>query len=210
MKKIAIVMMVSLLMVSSLAGCGNKKKERSFVGDKEPSIENIRNLCELATLKCRFNNVAKAEKTDGSGPISLIRDNREFWVKYTGVVEITFNLNDVHMDVVKNSVKITLPECQINTSIDPKSWDGDSYVSDKDAGLSKNTIRTDDIRKAIESAQDNMDEEVRNNDTLINSARSRAKDIIKSYINQMNKISGTNYDVEFIDPVEKEEKEDKE
>lgn len=199
MKKSLLVMMVSLLVMCSLAGCGNKKKDRPFVGDKEPSIENIRNLCELATLKCRYNNVAKSTKTDGSGPISLIKDNREFWVKYTGVVEITFNLNDVHMDVIKNKVKITLPECQINTSIDPESWSDSSYVADKDSGISKNVIKTEDIRKAVEAAQNNMDEEVRNNDTLINSARSRAKDIIKSYINQMNDISGTNYDVTFED-----------
>lgn len=209
MKKRFLVMMVSLLIVSSLTGCGKKQKERPFVGDKTPSIESIRNICELATLKCRYNNVAKATKSDGSGPISLIKDNREFWVKYTGIVEVTFNLNDVKMDIDKNTVKITLPECQINTSIDPKSWSEESYVADKDSGLSKNKIKSEDITKAVEAAQANMDEEVRENDTLINSARSRAKDIIESYINQMNKISGSNYTVDFIDAVDEKETETK-
>lgn len=209
MKKRFLVMMVSLLIVSSLTGCGKKQKERPFVGDKTPSIESIRNICELATLKCRYNNVAKATKSDGSGPISLIKDNREFWVKYTGIVEVTFNLNDVKMDIDKNTVKITLPECQINTSIDPKSWSEESYVADKDTGLSKNKIKSEDITKAVEAAQANMDEEVRENDTLINSARSRAKDIIESYINQMNKISGSNYTVDFIDAVDEKETETK-
>lgn len=209
MKKRFLVMMVSLLIVSSLTGCGKKQKERPFVGDKTPSIESIRNICELATLKCRYNNVAKATKSDGSGPISIIKDNREFWVKYTGIVEVTFNLNDVKMDIDKNTVKITLPECQINTSIDPKSWSEESYVADKDTGLSKNKIKSEDITKAVEAAQANMDEEVRENDTLINSARSRAKDIIESYINQMNKISGSNYTVDFIDAVDEKETETK-
>ncbi|SKA71651.1 Protein of unknown function [Eubacterium uniforme] len=198
MKRVLVFMMVSLLTVSMLSGCGKKKKEIS-IGDKEPTIESIRNLCELATLKCKFNNVAKAKKTDGSGINSLLKENREFWVDYVGVVEISYNLNDVKMEIEKNNVKITLPECQINTSIDPKSWTDDSYVSDKDNGFKKNRIKTEDVKKAIDAAQENMDKEVRNNETLINSARKRAKDIIESYIEQMNKISGKNYEVTFLE-----------
>jgi len=207
MKKIMIYLMVVTLSVTSLCGCGKKKEKKVFTGDKVPQIESIRNLCELATLKCRYNNVAKASKSDGSGPISLFRDNRVFWVKYTGVVEISFDLNKVKMDINNNKVEVTLPKCIVSTSIDPNSWDDESYVSDKDTGLKKNTIKTEDIRKAIDSAQKNMDDEVKNNATLMNSATARAKDIIKSYIDQMNQITGSEYTVEFLEEETEDETE---
>ena len=199
MKKILVYLMVVTLSVTSLCGCGKKKEKRAFTGDKVPQIESIRNLCELATLKCRYNNVARSTKSDGSGPISLFRDNRVFWVKYTGIVEISFDLKRVKMDIENNKVIITLPKCSVSTSIDPESWDDQSYVSDKDTGLAKNKIKSEDVRKAVESAQQNMDEEAKNNATLINSATARAKEIIKSYINQMNTITESDYTVEFIE-----------
>ena len=103
------------------------------------------------------------------------------------------------MDIENNKVIITLPKCSVSTSIDPESWDDQSYVSDKDTGLAKNKIKSEDVRKAVESAQQNMDEEAKNNATLINSATARAKEIIKSYINQMNTITESDYTVEFIE-----------
>ena len=71
----------------------------------------------------------------------------------------------------------------------------------------KNTIKTEDIRKAIDSAQKNMDDEVKNNATLMNSATARAKDIIKSYIDQMNQITGSEYTVEFLEEETEDETE---
>ena len=63
--------------ICSLTGCGEKKKEADFSG--------IASVCELATLKCYYHNVAKAE-TEASGLFKcLAQDIRKYGQSTAGL-----------------------------------------------------------------------------------------------------------------------------
>ena len=71
-----------VLAVSSccLAGCSNEKKEADF--------SEINSVCELATLKCYYHNVAKAE-TEASGLFKWLgKGYKKIWTEYSGIVEL--------------------------------------------------------------------------------------------------------------------------
>ena len=56
-----------------LFGCGREEEQLIL-----PEEEQIRQICELSTLECEFNNVAKGEKTKGAGFTSLGEKNRKY------------------------------------------------------------------------------------------------------------------------------------
>ena len=57
-KKIQMILVVALSCVMCFCGCGKEKQTVDFSG--------IKSICELATLKCYYHNVAKTEH-DASG-----------------------------------------------------------------------------------------------------------------------------------------------
>ena len=58
LNKVMKVLLIFAVSGCCLIGCSNEKKEVDFSG--------INSVCELATLKCYYHNVAKAE-TEASG-----------------------------------------------------------------------------------------------------------------------------------------------
>ena len=52
--KTAGILLALSVSICSLTGCGEKKKEADFSG--------IASVCELATLKCYYHNVAKGSE----------------------------------------------------------------------------------------------------------------------------------------------------
>ena len=70
-KKIQMILVVALSCVMCFCGCGKEKQTVDFSG--------IKSICELATLKCYYHNVAKSTKEKGSGLAHLGEKERKFW-----------------------------------------------------------------------------------------------------------------------------------
>ena len=92
---------------------------------------------------------------------------------------------------------ITLQSCQFTYTLDPASWNEDSYVISKDRWIQRNPITAGDQTRAIERAQADMEEEVENNPALLNTARMQAKELIANYIQQIGRMAGVEYRISW-------------
>ena len=201
MKKV-VFYAIAILAAFSFSGCsmslsiGNDKVEVS--DNIEPSVEAIREICELCTLECTYHNVAKSVKTAGTGIMDFGKRERKFWIEYDGTAKIFFDLSNIKMKASGDTIYIKLPDPTIEYDIVQGSWNEDSYVISKDNKFfQKNEITADDQIKAITDAQNDMKESVEENDTLIKAAKSQAKAVIESYIDSVGQTTGCKYTISW-------------
>lgn len=85
----------------------------------------------------------------------------------------------------------------MNISVEESTLNEESYISSED-GLNSNKITAEDQTLAIENAQKEMEGSVKNNSALLLSAQSRAKDLIKNYIDRLGEVSGVEYKITWV------------
>ncbi len=190
MKKLTLLI-CSMVLLISLIGCSNKK-----ISVKEPEITQIRSICNLATLECYYHNVAMSTKTAGEGIAHLGEVDREFWIEYTGIAKVGIDMSKVSMTIDGEKIEIKMPDAELIGKVDIKE-SGLNYLSSKD-GFNKNEITLEDETAAIEDAQRKMEENVRNNKSLLLSAQSRAQELIENYIVQLGNVTGVNYKITWV------------
>lgn len=196
-------------MVSMMSGCAADVSETdngsqnnpSVVSEKGvekeavPDVNKIKNICELAALRCYYHNVAKSVKESGSGLFHLGEKDRAFWIEYTGIVEISFQAELIEVESEGSEIRITLPQPRVTCMVEQGSWNADSYVLSEDQWLQKNPITAADQTKAIEEAQKEMKRKVENNSSLLNTAKQQARDLIENYIRQIGSVTGRKYHI---------------
>ena len=191
MKKILIGLAVSALLL--ISGCSKKDQPLEM-----PAVNQIRNICDLATLDCYYHNVAKSKKEAGGGFLAIGEKDRFFWIEYTGIVRLGIDFSKVEMSVEENLVRITMPEAKIlSVSVDENSIDENSYIASKD-GFNSNKITAEDQIEAIKKAQIEMEETVQKNKMLLLSAENRAKSLIENYITRLGEATGVTYHVVWV------------
>lgn len=93
--------------VLCLTGCGKETQTADFSG--------VTSVCELATLKCYYHNVAKAE-TEASGIFAkwLKTGYKKIWTEYSGIIEYGIDISQVTVsEPDKNGVvTVTMPDAQ--------------------------------------------------------------------------------------------------
>ncbi len=185
MKKLLATMMLA---VSILTLCACAKEETVPVLKEE----DIRAVCELSTLECYYNNVAKIEKKASN----WFQKDRKVWIEYEGIARIGVDMSEMTISVVGNTITMTMPKAKI-LSIKPneKKLTEDSYVCSADGWLIKNPITVDDQKMAITKGQEEMTSAVQNNKGLFERAERRAKALIENYIKQMSERIGQEYTI---------------
>lgn len=162
----------------------------------EPDLSQIRSICELATLKCYYHNVAKSTKTKGSGLSHLGEKERTFWIEYTGVAKIGIDMSEVKMIVEGTNVTITIPNAKlINYKVE--SISEDNYIYSADSWFNKNPISGEEQTKAVDQAQEEMKSSVESNTSLLVRAQDRAKVLIENYIIRLGEASGVSYQIDW-------------
>lgn len=165
-----------------------------FSGTVEaPSLDQIKSICELATLKCSYQNIAKSIKEPGTGLTHIFEKERPFWIEYQGTVEISFDISQIGMAIDGTEIRITLPEPKLITSVVPESLGEDSFIIAPDQFFQKNSITVQDQKDAVLQAQDEMVNQIREHTTLIRSAEKQAQELIENYIQQIGKLTGVEY-----------------
>ncbi len=168
----------------------------------QPSLVQIRNICQLAVLKVYFHNVAKAVKTAGSGLTAIGEQDREFWFEYSGYAEIGIDMSRVSMEFDGETVYVTLPPVELinGVNIDSSSYNLDSVVVEGEDWyrLNHNDITAEDLTGAINNANYSMQNSIMSNSTLMMNAQQRAEDLITNYIQQVAKCADTTYTVVFV------------
>lgn len=190
MKKILISNWIVAMCLAMLCGCGKAKDI--------PEIEQIKSICELSTIECIYNNVAKGEKTKGEGITHIGEKDRKYWIEYQGYVKLGIDMSRVEMEIDGDTVKITLPEAEIQSiGIIDETFTEDSVVSSSDSFWNKNKITAEEQKAIVADAQDTMKEEVKSNQAIMNKATERAKVLIENYINQLGSATGMTYTIEW-------------
>ena len=179
-KAIAII----LLIVTIFGLCACKRQ-----GSNNLREEDIRAICELATLECYYNNVAKINKEANN----IFQKDRKLWIEYEGKVTLGIKMSDVDININGTTVHITLPKAEI-LSKDYAVYE-DSYIASNDGWLFKNEITADEQTEAVKVAQGEMEKAINDNKALYTKAENRAKELIENYIKQIGEATGKEYTI---------------
>ena len=195
MKKL-ILYIISAVMLLSLTACSRFSDEIVF----SPEEKQIRNICELATLKCYYHNVAYGDKTAGEGFTHWFEKDRKLWIEYTGYAKIGVDMSQVSMTVSGSDVTIEIPRARvISVDVVESSLTKESYYLSDDGILNKNEFTPEEQAQAIRDAQATMQAAAESNTSLLINAQDRAKELIETYIRQLADAAGTECRITWVE-----------
>ena len=176
--------------VLCLTGCGKETQTADFSG--------VTSVCELATLKCYYHNVAKAE-TEASGIFAkwLKTGYKKIWTEYSGIIEYGIDISQVTVsEPDKNGVvTVTMPDAQVlNVDVDEDSL-GTPLT---DTGF-LTSVTTEEKATTLAGAQEAMEQQAKENTEMLSQAKARAKTLIEEYIKNVGESIGEEYTVEWKD-----------
>lgn len=176
--------------VLCLTGCGKETQTADFSG--------VTSVCELATLKCYYHNVAKAE-TEASGIFAkwLKTGYKKIWTEYSGIIEYGIDISQVTVsEPDKNGVvTVTMPDAQVlNVDVDEESL-GTPLT---DTGF-LTSVTTEEKTTTLAGAQEAMGQQAKENTEMLSQAKARAKTLIEEYIKNVGESIGEEYTVEWKD-----------
>ena len=176
--------------VLCLTGCGKETQTADFSG--------VTSVCELATLKCYYHNVAKAE-TEASGIFAkwLKTGYKKIWTEYSGIIEYGIDISQVTVsEPDKNGVvTVTMPDAQVlNADVDEDSL-GTPLT---DTGF-LTSVTTEEKTTTLAGAQEAMEQQAKENTEMLSQAKARAKTLIEEYIKNVGESIGEEYTVEWKD-----------
>ena len=176
--------------VLCLTGCGKETQTADFSG--------VTSVCELATLKCYYHNVAKAE-TEASGIFAkwLKTGYKKIWTEYSGIIEYGIDISQVTVsEPDKNGVvTVTMPDAQVlNVDVDEDSL-GTPLT---DTGF-LTSVTTEEKTTTLAGAQEAMEQQAKENKEMLSQAKARAKTLIEEYIKNVGESIGEEYTVEWKD-----------
>ena len=191
-KKILCLLVISML---CLTGCADKKEEK-----KEADFSAIQSVCELATLKCYYHNVAKSE-TEASGLFKWLGTGyKKIRTEYSGIVELGVDVSKVSVSKPSKDdvVKVTIPDAEIlSVDLDEDSM-GEPLT---DTGF-MTKITKEEETEALAEAKNHMEETAKENGNLLNQAKERAKSLIEGYVKNVGEQIGKEYTVEWVEAEE--------
>ena len=176
--------------VLCLTGCGKETQTADFSG--------VTSVCELATLKCYYHNVAKAE-TEASGIFAkwLKTGYKKIWTESSGIIEYGIDISQVTVsEPDKNGVvTVTMPDAQVlNVDVDEDSL-GTPLT---DTGF-LTSVTTEEKTTTLAGAQEAMEQQAKENTEMLSQAKARAKTLIEEYIKNVGESIGGEYTVEWKD-----------
>lgn len=176
--------------VLCLTGCGKETQTADFSG--------VTSVCELATLKCYYHNVAKAE-TEASGIFAkwLKTGYKKIWTEYSGIIEYGIDISQVTVsEPDKNGVvTVTMPDARVlNVDVDEDSL-GTPLT---DTGF-LTSVTTEEKTTTLAGAQEAMEQQAKENTEMLSQAKARAKTLIEEYIKNVGESIGEEYTVEWKD-----------
>lgn len=188
MKKIIFTLLICFLLVCT--ACKNEKEEPQA----KPDVVQAKAICELATMECYYNNVAKYYEEDASGFLFWEKD-KNFWIEYSGIVTVGIDASRLAIEVDGTTVTISLPPAEVlDCAVDSDSLTEDSfYIADDSA-----KVKAEDQTQALQVAQQKMREEAENDSELLSDAQQLAQKLLEDYVNNLGEAVGVEYTIEWI------------
>lgn len=187
--KFTCVILITLLSINCLFGCGSQKQK--------PDFSSIKSVCELSTLKCYYHNVATYEK-NAHGLLKVFGSGyKKIWIEYSGIVNLGIDINkvDISEPDTNNVITIKIPDAEVqSTSLDKSTLS--EPVTDKGVFTK---ITTEEKTEALSSAQQNMKETAQKDTSLLAQAKEHAKLILQGYINNLGEEFNEEYTIKWVD-----------
>lgn len=189
-KKRNTILLIIISCALLLGGCGKEKQTADFSG--------VTSVCELATLKCYYYNVAK-EEIDASGPFAkwFKTGYKKIWTEYSGIIEYGIDVSKVEVSEPDKDgvVTITIPEAEVlNVDVDESSMSKPLT----DTGF-LTSITKEEETETLSGAQADMEAMAKENTELLAKAKTRAKTLLEEYVKNVGEGIGENYTVEWKD-----------
>lgn len=192
MRKIIAVMCICIIMVCSLSAC---KGDNDISVQSEINLNQMKEICELATLECYYHNTAKVTKEKD---VLWWDTKAELWIEYTGIVKAGIDISKLEMSIKDNVITITMPEAEIlSCVVEESSLDKESYIMIRE-GLGAEKITADDQTLAFQTAQENMREAAESDTELLLQAKQRAKSLLEDYIKNIGDMLGKAYTINWV------------
>lgn len=159
----------------------------------EPSLAQMRSICELAVMECYYHNVAKFQQdVDG---FLFLNGEKHFWIEYSSMVRFGIDASLVNLQVDGTNITITIPEAyMMDSNIDVDSLNEDSYIVAKD---SKNITAEDEVT-AFTEAKKQLEEQAKNDQTLLMQAQQRAQTLLENYVTNLGDAVGKQYTIDWV------------
>ena len=190
--KFTCVILITLLSINCLFGCGSQKQK--------PDFSSIKSVCELSTLKCYYHNVATYEK-NAHGLLKVFGSGyKKIWIEYSGIVNLGIDINkvDISEPDTNNVITIKIPDAEVqSTSLDKSTLS--EPLTDKGVFTK---ITTEEKTEALSSAQQNMKETAQKDTSLLAQAKEHAKLILQGYINNLGEEFNDEYTIKWVDASE--------
>lgn len=187
--KFTCVILITLLSINCLFGCGSQKQK--------PDFSSIKSVCELSTLKCYYHNVATYEK-NAHGLLKVFGSGyKKIWIEYSGIVNLGIDINkvDISEPDTNNVITIKIPDAEVqSTSLDKSTLS--EPLTDKGVFTK---ITTEEKTEALSSAQQNMKETAQKDTSLLAQAKEHAKLILQGYINNLGEEFNEEYSIKWVD-----------
>lgn len=187
--KFTCVILITLLSINCLFGCGSQKQK--------PDFSSIKSVCELSTLKCYYHNVATYEK-NAHGLLKVFGSGyKKIWIEYSGIVNLGIDINkvDISEPDTNNVITIKIPDAEVqSTSLDKSTLS--EPLTDKGVFTK---ITTEEKTEVLSSAQQNMKETAQKDTSLLAQAKEHAKLILQGYINNLGEEFNDEYTIKWVD-----------
>ncbi len=197
LRKILCLISVLAMAAFSFAGCSSQK---SKTAKSSVDFSGISSICELATLKCYYHNVAKSETepTGFWGKFGI--GYKKLWTEYSGIVNYGIRVDKLVIGQPDENgvIRITVPDAEVLDT----DFDIDSISEPlTDTGfLTK--ITKEEETAALAAAQSDMEKTAKANTAVLRQAKERAKTLIEEYVQNIGVVVGEDYRVEWVDAEE--------
>lgn len=194
LKIFAVMLAAAVLMLlipsNALNGADKKAEEASF--------DAVDKICELATLKCYYHDVAEYEKqAEGLFKYRPFKYGyKKVWIEYDGVVEVGIDVSEVQVSEPdsRGVVRIYVPDAKILSVSADKDTMSEPLI---DKGIFT-TITAEDKNKAFADAQAEMQKNAESDSSVLTQAKNNAKELLKQYIINAGEQIGQKYTVEWL------------
>ena len=172
----------------------DSSQEKDIERNMVPQETQMQSICELATMKCYYHNVAKYTEKDAAGVLWWKKD-RKFWIEYSGVVTVGIDTSLLKVDVKEDNVEIVLPPAKIlGCEVDENTLTEDSFVVAKNSAK----VKAEHQKEAFKEAQSKMQEVAGSDTALLSNAQQRAKQLLEDYVKNIGDCIGKTYHIKWI------------
>ena len=192
---ISALLIAAVFVLTATIYSGGADKKTHEIAD----IAFVDKICELATLKCYYHDVAEYEKqAEGLFKYRPFKYGyKKVWIEYDGIVDVGIDVSDVQINEPdrKGIVRIYVPDAKILSVSADKDTMSEPLA---DKGIFTK-ITAEDKNKAFADAQATMQKNAEADAGMLAQAKNNAKELLEQYVINVGEQTGKTYKVEWLE-----------